>query len=172
MFFEVLESTGGLDVDSDEHIWLIHYLFLDDINDEILEWGETWNNHKITTPGVGSESPKALKLWSIATHGIRGITDSIPDEELAEYGIDWDAIDNIGLQVHHNNHNAPELQNRDPLLTHRPDRHTMVEVQAPNCPLNSQQISQLDVYLDSIGDQYHEKKTRWILALAFCRSLL
>ncbi|KAK7696059.1 hypothetical protein QCA50_000700 [Cerrena zonata] len=172
IFFDTLESTAGLNVDSDEHIWLIHYLFLEELNAEILVWAEVWNNHKITTPGIGSKSPKELKLWSITLHGTRGITDPIPEGELSEYGIDWDDHDNPALAAHHDRFNPTNAQVNGPLVTQRPEAHTVVEVEEPNCPLHATQLAGLTEYLQSLGDTYHDRKMRWILALAFCRGLV
>lgn len=170
LFFEDLESTGGLDVDSDEHVWLLHYLFLDDLNCEILEWAEVWNNHKITTPGLEAMSPKALKLQSITLHGIRGILEPIPEDEVEEYGIDWDAYEDSRIRTHHDRHNAIDAQGVEPLETQRPAQHTVVEVQEPDCPLDADQLVELQSYLQNLRKV--DRKNRWILALAFCRTVL
>lgn len=57
LFFQNLELHEGLDCDSNAHIWLLHHLFLDAINQNALEWAEAWNNHTITIHGERQRSP-------------------------------------------------------------------------------------------------------------------
>jgi hypothetical protein len=44
-FFGGLEAHHGLRVDSATHIWLLHHLFLESLNNDIQEWAEHWNAH-------------------------------------------------------------------------------------------------------------------------------
>ncbi|KIO19209.1 hypothetical protein M407DRAFT_48023, partial [Tulasnella calospora MUT 4182] len=46
-FFELLEVQSGLDINNINHIWLLHYLFLADINEEVSFFVRTWNHHSI-----------------------------------------------------------------------------------------------------------------------------
>lgn len=170
LFFEDLEFTAGLDADSDVHIWLLHHLFLTELNKEILEWAEAWNNHRISTPGLGSLSPKALKFRSLLQHGVRGIMDRIPEEEIQDYGIDWEDYDNTSLQSHHNQYNYTTRHEADPVIPEPPSAHTVVDVQEPNCPLDGTQLRSLQQYLSTIS--FVDRRDRWILALAFCRTLV
>ncbi|KAK1226936.1 hypothetical protein PQX77_010069 [Marasmius sp. AFHP31] len=68
-FFFRLERLHRLDVKNPSHLWLLHRLFLDAINDDINTFKQEWNSHPIS--GVAHEkSPK---------HGI--YTDDPLDEE-------------------------------------------------------------------------------------------
>lgn len=173
MFFYDLESSSGLNIDDDDHTWLLHHLFLDDINGEITQWSEVWNNHKISTPGVGNLSPKAMKLFSIVTHGIRGVVDIVPDNAIEEYGIDWEDFHNDQIHHHHDQHNDTDyvLPDDHTFTNSGPAQHTVVNVEEPSCPLTAIQLSQLNNHLNMLGDQYADRKLRWILALGFCKSL-
>jgi len=55
-----LELQNGLYHDLDAHIWLLHYLYLQAINKDALEWAEGWNNHKISVHGECLQSPKDM----------------------------------------------------------------------------------------------------------------
>jgi hypothetical protein len=60
-FFTSLEAGNLLDPNFDDHIWLLHFLFLPCINQDLQEWAEVWNSHKIRLGDQGKESsPKEL----------------------------------------------------------------------------------------------------------------
>ena len=40
-----------LDPEKSEHIWLLHFLFLDMINSDCEEFQDTWNHHPISGAG-------------------------------------------------------------------------------------------------------------------------
>ena len=42
MFFQELEYQAELDVDLPSHIWLIHYLFLDSLNQDIITYDSNY----------------------------------------------------------------------------------------------------------------------------------
>ncbi|KAJ7580400.1 hypothetical protein C8J56DRAFT_795111, partial [Mycena floridula] len=46
-FFTRLERMHGLDHSSPEHLWLIHTLFLDRINEDAEDFKNNWNSHPI-----------------------------------------------------------------------------------------------------------------------------
>lgn len=50
-FFQRLERIHFLDVQNSEHLWLLHLIFLDDINDGCAHFCERWNAHKISREG-------------------------------------------------------------------------------------------------------------------------
>ncbi|KAH8088949.1 hypothetical protein BXZ70DRAFT_865733, partial [Cristinia sonorae] len=47
-FFYRLEQLHGLDASNPHHLWLIHYLFLDDINKDGKEFRYGWNFHPVS----------------------------------------------------------------------------------------------------------------------------
>jgi hypothetical protein len=47
-FFTRLERLHGLDIQNPHHLWLLHLLFLDPINQDCLEFQDTWNSHPIS----------------------------------------------------------------------------------------------------------------------------
>jgi len=55
-FFIWLESSHLLERKNQHHCWLLHYLFLDMINDDCQRFCEEWNAHPISGVG-GGQSP-------------------------------------------------------------------------------------------------------------------
>jgi hypothetical protein len=60
-FFEQLEERYSLDAKDPHHLWLLVTLFLDDINEDVKEFVETFNSHSVKNTEQGSMSPK---VWS------------------------------------------------------------------------------------------------------------
>ncbi|TFY51120.1 hypothetical protein EVJ58_g10727 [Rhodofomes roseus] len=106
-FFSLLEVRYSLDPHSDLHIWLLHYLFLDDINAELQFFAEAWNHHRIQMRDGPNRSPADMFGFDMLVHGVRG--DQLPDEalsaeELEVYGVDWEALrEEQVLHSHHAN---------------------------------------------------------------------
>jgi hypothetical protein len=71
-FFTALELYHGLDAENSNHIWLLQYLFLTELNDEIGQFVASWNNHILRHDGERSESPLDRYEWGMQTFGIIG----------------------------------------------------------------------------------------------------
>ncbi|KAG8895515.1 hypothetical protein FRB99_000503 [Tulasnella sp. 403] len=89
-FFTLLEVRHGLDVNNKNHIWLLHYLFLPDINTDCVFFAESWNMHRIQTKGRPTRSPWDMWYFDQLEYGVRG--DRLSIEELEVYGIDWEGL--------------------------------------------------------------------------------
>ena len=50
-FFRRLERLHLLDRSNTHHLWLLHFLFLDTINSDCLEFQNEWNSHPISGAG-------------------------------------------------------------------------------------------------------------------------
>lgn len=48
-FFLRLEHLHGLDAKNPSHLWLLHGLFLDDIDRDCIQFKNDWNHHPIST---------------------------------------------------------------------------------------------------------------------------
>ena len=57
-FFTRLERMHMLDAQNPTHIWLLHLLFLDDIDQDCQMFRSEWNWHPISGPGTNNKSPK------------------------------------------------------------------------------------------------------------------
>jgi len=71
-FFQSLELYDGLDIEINTHLWLVHHLFLNEINQDAQEWMGAWNNHPISMRGQCQRSPKDLYFFSVVTDGSQG----------------------------------------------------------------------------------------------------
>ncbi|KAJ3871876.1 hypothetical protein F5051DRAFT_340235, partial [Lentinula edodes] len=60
-FFQRLEQLHGLDHGDPAHLWLLHYLFLDEIN-------EDWNSHPVSGEGH-DQTPEDMHLIGRLEHG-------------------------------------------------------------------------------------------------------
>ncbi|KAK7678905.1 hypothetical protein QCA50_018045 [Cerrena zonata] len=84
-FFTRLERIHQLDVDNPNHIWLLHFHFLDQINHDCEQFRIEWNAHPISGKG-GNRSPNDLRLLGQTEHGVYvDEMEGVPVEELAEY---------------------------------------------------------------------------------------
>lgn len=70
IFFEVLEAHDGLNPDNDAHIWLLHHLFLDQINSDAETWMATWNQHVLARGVQAHQSPQQLYTHGMVTNGV------------------------------------------------------------------------------------------------------
>jgi hypothetical protein len=62
------------------------------INDDVQEWVESWNHHRISLRGEVDRSPRDLFVFGIIQGGVRGMDTSV-DEDVVDpdtYGVDWD----------------------------------------------------------------------------------
>ncbi|KIO30085.1 hypothetical protein M407DRAFT_69669 [Tulasnella calospora MUT 4182] len=92
-FFELLEVQSGLDINNINHIWLLHYLFLADINEEVSFFVRTWNHHSIQMRGQLNRSPIDMYGFDMLIQGIRGDTyNAQATQDLELYGVDWEAL--------------------------------------------------------------------------------
>lgn len=97
--FTDLELHHGLDINNTHHIWLLHHLFLQTLNQQLSFFAESWNHHKIQIRGGPNRSPVDMFNFDMLIHGVRGdhvyAEDSgLTDEELEVYGVDWEALQN------------------------------------------------------------------------------
>ena len=61
-FFTRLEKMHMLDPQNPHHVWLLHLLFLDDINNDCNDFKEEWNCHPISGPDTSNKSPKVNSM--------------------------------------------------------------------------------------------------------------
>lgn len=71
-FFSELELRHGLDAGNPNHIWLLQYLFLVKINEEIGRFIAAWNNHKLRQRGQRARTPLDMFHFDMHVCGICG----------------------------------------------------------------------------------------------------
>ncbi|KIO16539.1 hypothetical protein M407DRAFT_53467, partial [Tulasnella calospora MUT 4182] len=67
-FFTRLERLHGLDPGNPHHLWLLHFIFLSEINQDADDFRRDWNLHPIST--AGNRSPHDLFLLGQTEHGV------------------------------------------------------------------------------------------------------
>nr|VWO99246.1 N/A [Ganoderma boninense] len=182
-FFLDLERFCGLDVDQPGHIWLLHHLFLQAINEDALEWAETWNAHRLHIKGEQSASPRELFMFGMIRHGPQGIEQLVEPvdervDDVSGYGIDWDVIDDPVLIAHHNQYNpgpTTDGVNNPFIPVSTPDTLSQVTCDPPLCPLSPEKVAMLNAHL-----AYHfnlqtqdmlVRRQIWNVALDYCSRL-
>ncbi|KIO21128.1 hypothetical protein M407DRAFT_52575, partial [Tulasnella calospora MUT 4182] len=96
-FFERLEDDHYLDPKNPNHLWLLHFLFLDDLNKDASDFQEDWNFHPISSSaggGTGNKSPNDLRLKGQTEHGFyRHFGD-----EMEGIGKPFDAVQQVNFE--------------------------------------------------------------------------
>ena len=97
--FSNLELHDGLDINNTHHIWLLHHLFLQTLNQQLSFFSDSWNQHRMQIRGGLNRSPADMFGFDMIVHGLRGdYPDTVmTDEELEVYGVDWPALQNDQL---------------------------------------------------------------------------
>lgn len=179
-FFRDLETYDGLDTGLPAHIWLLHHLYLELINVELAAWADHWNNHPmdISERQISAhtrESPLSMYQFGHIRNGLRGydlpsLPEDVPDEELADYGVDHEALEDQHILRSNVRNNQDEPEHAGP---RRPTRFSRVDVLPPNCPLTLAQLDDLALHVSRRTDlsSPHPSVRRhwWICALEFCR---
>ena len=180
--FQSLEHHDGLDADSDAHIWLLHRLFLSAINQDLLEWAETWNSHTLSIHGERQRSPRDMFVFGMLQNGVRGLDAAQYEpvdediDDLSSYGIDWEDYDDHQILSHHHESNGVNQDPTiNPFLPHPPTTFSHVEVEEPDCPLTSEQL----LIVDNLVEQSYisgrrsidDYRSLWIAALHVCQQM-
>ncbi|KAJ3712880.1 hypothetical protein C8R42DRAFT_594176 [Lentinula raphanica] len=200
--FHDLELNGGLCPDDDCHIWLLHHLFLQHINDDALIWAKSWNSHTMQLHGAGRDrSPQDMFFFGVLEHGLRGPpgmsapvwqSGPPPDEEEVEnidaYGVDWEDLSNPEILGHHQQNNEDDAEflgpanGEDgeplgPVNTRQPPQLSLVEVPDFACPFENQE--DLDSFVESLmaAPEYgcrdvQSYKGLWARALELLHSII
>ncbi|KAF8201941.1 hypothetical protein K438DRAFT_1799663 [Mycena galopus ATCC 62051] len=79
-----------LDRKNPAHLWLLHRLFLEEINEDCKEFQEEWNHHPMSGRTTNEQSPEAMRLLGQTTEGVyKDPMDGIhPDAINRYYGVD------------------------------------------------------------------------------------
>jgi hypothetical protein len=159
-FFFGLEDDHGLDPNLGSHIWLLHLLFLPAVNHDIELFIQSWNHHQIHRRDGPNQSPIALFAIGSLTEGSRGDLyqdlEELNDEDLFEYGVDWEAMGENAVLASHRENNVVERGEANVERTWRgrrgppgPATLSNVEVESPEGVMMDWQTS---LILQAVGD--------------------
>lgn len=186
-FFQDLELRHGLDINNSYHIWLLHTLFLQMVNDEIDFFIKNWNSHRLQMRGQRSRSPIDLFEIDMLSCGIRGdVVDvqgaieevQVLDAEemgadLETYGVDWEDLQSrVMIQSHTQNNpvadpTASWIGRRGP-----PPHLNPVELDPPDVDFDVDQARSL--LWGEVSRLHGDPLLRsqiWVESLMFMRSL-
>ncbi|KAH7052421.1 hypothetical protein BKA62DRAFT_780263 [Auriculariales sp. MPI-PUGE-AT-0066] len=190
VFFQQLEQFDGLDVENSTHLWVLHHLFLQQINDDLHEWANMWNEHPMSIDRNNrdissrtAESPLTMYTYGMIKNGARGFLvhaqddqpESVPQDELQDYGVDWAAREQPQVRRSRRLDNPEEAKDGPQIGPRRPSRFSEVHVVPPNAPDIQGFIPALDQRLErSLGHQSTNMEGRrllWIDALSHLREV-
>ncbi|EPS94422.1 hypothetical protein FOMPIDRAFT_1134366, partial [Fomitopsis schrenkii] len=80
-FFTRLERIHNLNRKDPHHLWLLHFLFLDDLNMDCDRFCEYWNNHSVRNGWFGDQDEIAAEIASDQQNNIRHPPIAVPDKE-------------------------------------------------------------------------------------------
>ncbi|KAJ7764734.1 hypothetical protein B0H16DRAFT_1413551 [Mycena metata] len=69
-FFTRLGDLHRLDRKNPHHIWLLHRLFLGDVNDDCRAFRAQWNAHPVSGRGASDQSPADLRFMGQLNNGV------------------------------------------------------------------------------------------------------
>ncbi|KAJ7607881.1 hypothetical protein FB45DRAFT_982658 [Roridomyces roridus] len=154
--FMLLELHHGLNVNNSHHIWLLHFLFLPTINDQLT----------LCASGP-SRSPADLFGFDSLVHGVRGhaLEAELTVEELEVYGVDWEALNNDSLLESNRTNNTNDT---DSFVLGR-----TVPVEAPSGPFGPVDMAALEARIAPWrGLASNEAVVQaWTYGLAVCRTI-
>ncbi|KAF8328647.1 hypothetical protein F5887DRAFT_897455 [Amanita rubescens] len=177
-FFQDLETHHGMNAEDGDHTWLLHHLFLEELNSELQEWVKGWNHHKMQLRGETNQSPIEMFMVGMVERETPGVREWLEQQEevvddLPNYGVAWEDLED---QVAHDLVQAG--QNQGPFqIDNRPGELHDVTCDPPGCPLSAEEKEQLD------GTVAHEFGTNlfrgmperiliWNRALELCCTLV
>lgn len=178
-FFHKLEFRYGLDINSESHMWLLHFLFLPSINRDVAFFVDTWNNHRIQIRRGTNRSPIDMYGFDMLALGLRG-DPSVPPEalemlspdDIETFGVDWAGLYDSDLRRSHRNNNPVSKgistwqgRNGPPPL----ETLSKVEVEPPIGPLDERQVEALRHLVSPTMGHFDEPTLiqRWVDGLAF-----
>jgi hypothetical protein len=184
-FFIELEVHYNLDPNYDEHIWLLHFLFLCSVDSDAHQWAEGWNSHKLRLPDRPRESPRSLFEIDSLVNGRfgpprgQGEVENEDPGELAVYGVDWEDLGDREVLRHHNNYNQP-LEERDQpsalLSSNQPQHLSLVDVPVFQCPFDEDEqatfITELSEHPEFFSEDRNQRLALWIIALDLMLDIL
>ncbi|KAJ7703710.1 hypothetical protein B0H17DRAFT_922096 [Mycena rosella] len=178
LFFTELEVNHSLIPTVPVHIWLLHHLFLQSIDQDTQEWAEAWNSHDLQIRGERTHSPCDMFLFSMVQDGPRGLERlvDVPDEDVGDpstFGIDWDVADDPRLMRHHLLQNPHEWEEHNPFAPGIQDLSD-VPCEPPGCPFTEAQVMYLDRQLEAVVDvtscSMHVRQLIWKEVFRICNS--
>ncbi|KAF9016726.1 hypothetical protein BDZ89DRAFT_961654 [Hymenopellis radicata] len=188
--FMMLELRYGLDINSVHHIWLLHYLFLGIINQQLTFFSDAWNQHAIQMRNGPNRSPADLFGFDMFVHGVRGTQlgpdgypifqdddeeeENLPEAELEVFGVDWEALQDDNILTSRDNNNADDEPPTSWIGRTGPPEHlSNVPVDPPDSPFNDTELAGLQYALAPFANAVSDMEIAqlWVEGLALARTI-
>ncbi|KAJ7818740.1 hypothetical protein B0H13DRAFT_1738953 [Mycena leptocephala] len=172
--FILLEVQHGLNINNVDHIWLLHYLFLHQINDQLRFFMESWNQHQIRIRDGPNRSPADMFGFDMLVQGVRGDPVSMSDAEMEVYGVDWEALhDDALLESRQENNPADEGSTSWIGRVGPPERLNEVNVEPPSGPFSTLEIQALEAALGHLAGDVDDAAVAnlWTEAIILARQM-
>ncbi|KAF5337056.1 hypothetical protein D9611_002909 [Ephemerocybe angulata] len=161
LLFHDLELSHGLNHENNNHLWLLHHLFLGAMNAAAQQWVAAWNSHRIRTQR--SRTPEDIFFFGLVELGCRGIGD-LPirneDNDIVDYqefGVDWTFINHTAsMERFYERHPEERQVPVNQFSRHETEPHPLNEVlcDAPHCPFPPGLVEAIDHALhQEFGDE-------------------
>ncbi|KAJ6577278.1 hypothetical protein B0H19DRAFT_930974 [Mycena capillaripes] len=180
--FTLLKMQHGLNINNVHHIWLLHYLFLHQINEQLRFFMESWNQHRIEMRrGPGPNWSLAdLFGFNMFVHGVHGsalpATDATPMsvEEMEVFGVNWEALHDDNILESRQENNDVDEGSTSWLRRHGPPEHfNEIAVNPPTGPFSEAEMEVLDGPLLPLAGAVTDEDGAilWLEGLAAARRL-
>ncbi|KAF8999752.1 hypothetical protein BDZ89DRAFT_969247 [Hymenopellis radicata] len=175
--FTELEIHHGLNINNPHHIWLLQFLFLPIINQQLAFFVEGWNHHRIQIRHGPNRSPVDLFGFDMFVHGVRG--DTLPDneeglseEELEVFGVNWEGLQDEVLLAARAHNNNPDEPAGTWLRGGVPEHLNEVTVEAPETPFEG--MEELQILQEHLSERVVDDAmvtNAWIVAFSLIRTI-
>ncbi|KAK6972320.1 hypothetical protein R3P38DRAFT_3134346 [Favolaschia claudopus] len=181
--FMLLELHHGLDINNVSHIWLLHYLFLTQINQQLEFFMDSWNQHQIQVRDGPNRSPADMFGFDMLVHGVRGTNlnaardeEHMSDAELEVYGVDWEGFqDDVLLDSRQENNAVNEGSSSWIGRVGPPPAEQLNEVlvEPPTGPFSPEEMDDLAASLGHLADAVDDNEVAnlWTEALILARQM-
>ncbi|EJT96669.1 hypothetical protein DACRYDRAFT_112476 [Dacryopinax primogenitus] len=175
-FFNGLEDRHGLNPLNKDHLWLLQWLFLPDINDDATQFQNQWNFHTLSL-AEGNRRPVDLFISGCIESGARGIDMDMGEDpqytcdpqryraegEIPAAGSVEGIIPNPGFN------SSTEPPSRGDELPHRLNT---VDLPVPRCRLTPRQLLELKRSIELYSSRSDDiaLTERWRVSLRACTS--
>jgi hypothetical protein len=171
--FTLLELQCGLDINNTHHIWLLHYLFLTIINDELTFFAQAWNQHRLQIRNGPNRSPMDMFVFDTLVHGVRStpLDENLSPEELEVYGVDWEGLQDEAILHSRDSNNVQDEAGTSWVgRVGPPSDLGGVILDEPNVQLEDNELAQFHEMIDwSGGVEIEDVARRWMSGLVAAR---
>ncbi|KAJ3568669.1 hypothetical protein NP233_g5559 [Leucocoprinus birnbaumii] len=149
VFFMHLESDHLLDKKNPHHLWLLHCLFLDELNEDVKEFQSNWNCHPLSKEGK-NRTPSDIMFMGRLKHGLYDEGEPLAPSEIEDiFGIH---VPSDGSTPTRRPPTREDLRSAEQEV----DNNAYEEpVNVPNtsCPFNQEEIEQFTAALEILESQ-------------------